>query len=85
MSARIISADSHVNLSHDRIKDHLASRFHEDYDDAFGRWARRRAEQDGKPKVNLGSHMSRPGYYDANAHLQDMDVDGYRPRSFTAK
>jgi uncharacterized protein len=76
MSARIISADSHVNLSHDRIKDHLAHRFHDDYDDAFTRWSRRRGDQDGKPKVNLGSHMSRPGYYDAKAHLQDMDTDG---------
>ena len=29
---RLISADDHVNLSHDRVKEHLASRFHEGYD-----------------------------------------------------
>ena len=29
---RLISADDHVDLSHDRVKEHLASRFHDDYD-----------------------------------------------------
>jgi predicted TIM-barrel fold metal-dependent hydrolase len=29
---RLISADDHVDLSHDRVKAHLASKYHEDYD-----------------------------------------------------
>ena len=32
---RLISADDHVDLSHERIKSHLASRFHADYDAAL--------------------------------------------------
>ena len=29
---RLISADDHVNLTHDRVKDHLAPKFHDAYD-----------------------------------------------------
>ena len=76
MTGRIISADSHVNLSHQDIKAHLAARFHDEYDRAFSRWTDRRGDNDGRPKVNLGSHMSRPGYRDAAAHIVDMDTDG---------
>src|SRR5207245_1408376 len=33
MSAeRLISADDHVDVSHDSVKGHLASKFHDDYD-----------------------------------------------------
>ena len=31
-SERLISADDHVYLSHDRVKAHLASKFHAQYD-----------------------------------------------------
>jgi len=34
MKYRLISADDHVDLSHDAIKSNLASKFHTDYDDA---------------------------------------------------
>ena len=33
---RLISADDHVDLSHDRVKAHLASKFHADYDAGVG-------------------------------------------------
>jgi predicted TIM-barrel fold metal-dependent hydrolase len=33
---RLISADDHVDLSHDQIKSNLATKFHEDYDQAIG-------------------------------------------------
>ena len=33
---RLISADDHVDLSHDRVKAHLASTFHTDYDAGVG-------------------------------------------------
>jgi uncharacterized protein len=35
---RLISADDHVDLGHDQVKAHLASRFHDDYDDAILRF-----------------------------------------------
>lgn len=76
MTGRLISADSHVNLSHDQIKGHLDSRYHDDYDSALNGWVSSRNGADGRPKANLGSHMSRPGYRDAQAHLVDMDTDG---------
>jgi uncharacterized protein len=76
VTGRLISADSHVNLSHEQIKGHLAARYHDDYDAAFDRWSRSRVIGDGRVKANLGSHMSRPGYRDAQAHLEDMDTDG---------
>jgi len=34
MKYRLISADDHVDLTHDSIKSNLASKFHTDYDDA---------------------------------------------------
>lgn len=33
---RLISADDHVDLSHEQIKSNLATKFHQDYDDAVG-------------------------------------------------
>jgi predicted TIM-barrel fold metal-dependent hydrolase len=44
MKYRLISADDHVDLTHDAIKENLASKFHADYDDAvrdFGASMRR--------------------------------------------
>ena len=36
---RLISADDHVDLSHDRVKAHLASKFHDDYDAGIAEFA----------------------------------------------
>ena len=33
---RLISADDHVDLSHEQIKANLATKFHQDYDNAIG-------------------------------------------------
>jgi uncharacterized protein len=38
---RLISADSHVSVSHDQIKAHLASKWHAAYDDAQQAFAAR--------------------------------------------
>ena len=35
---RLISADDHVDVSHDLVKEHLASKFHSDYDAGLGRF-----------------------------------------------
>lgn len=37
---RLISSDDHVNLSHDSVKEHLNSRFHDDYDEAVATFSR---------------------------------------------
>ena len=39
MADRIISADSHISLSHDQVKEHLASKHHDAYDNAVGQFA----------------------------------------------
>jgi uncharacterized protein len=44
---RLISADDHVDLSHDAIKGNLATKFHQDYDDAVGAF-----------RASMGSMMS---------------------------
>src|SRR5580692_7993658 len=40
MTNRLISADDHVDLSHDKIKSFLSPRFHDDYDDALREFGR---------------------------------------------
>ena len=39
----LISADSHVAITHDQVRAHLASAFHEDYDAAVAAFAQRMA------------------------------------------
>ena len=40
---RLISSDSHVGRSHDDVKAHLATKFHDAYDEATGAFAQRSA------------------------------------------
>lgn len=37
---RVISADDHIDLSHDRVKSFLATKYHDDYDDAVATFGR---------------------------------------------
>lgn len=74
MTARIISADSHVSMDHARVKAHLATRFHDAYDEAAAEHQRRLAA--GMASSNLGEHWYRPGHFEGAAHLEDMDLDG---------
>jgi predicted TIM-barrel fold metal-dependent hydrolase len=74
MATGVISADSHVAMGHDRVKEHLASRFHGAYDEAAAEHERRISA--GKAASNLGEHWYRPGHFDGAAHLDDMDADG---------
>ena len=89
---RLISADDHVDLAHDAVKAHLATKFHDDYDRALGRFAaamakstsneanqRWREQQDNDETFappDGGVHYTRPGHYEAKARLADMDDDG---------
>ncbi len=74
MTSRIISADSHVAMDHGRVKEFLAARHHEAYDEASAEHQRRLAA--GMAASNLGEHWYRPGHFDGAAHLEDMDLDG---------
>jgi predicted TIM-barrel fold metal-dependent hydrolase len=90
MSERLISADSHVKMSHEQVKAHLPSRLHEAYDDASGAYESRMAVGAGAvnragatqqrtgpaPIAAANSVFSRPGYWDPVERLIDMDTDG---------
>jgi len=78
---RIISSDSHVTVKHRQVKEHLASKFHEDYDSAVQRFFAAFLGG-GAAKANQGAMkfpgraLGRPGTYDPNERLKDMDTDG---------
>ena len=64
---RLISSDSHVRVSHDQVKAHLASKFHDEYDDATGQFvqsmsanAAAKANQAGMINFNYPA-FGRPG------------------------
>ena len=86
----LISSDSHVNVAHDAIKARIASKYHEEYDAAVGRfmqrmlvgagaanqaWATKR-QHHAAPNPERFKNSSRPGYSDGAARLADMDLDG---------
>ena len=94
---RLISADDHVDVSHDAVKTHLASKYHGAYDAGLMAFAAsmgnmRSAESNrmwrdqqglGDPVNPVGMDVKRqhaangrPGHSDAQARLDDMDVDG---------
>jgi predicted TIM-barrel fold metal-dependent hydrolase len=74
---RLISADDHVDLSHESVKRHLASRFHDDYDAGIAAFRatmtstasiaanQRWREQEGlepDPTVSMGSNRSHAAF-----------------------
>ena len=83
MTERLISADSHVSISHDQVKAHLATKHHDDYDDAQRAFAERMRNAMGAGRANTDSMkqnahaaFTRPGYRDGPERLKDMDTDG---------
>jgi predicted TIM-barrel fold metal-dependent hydrolase len=84
MSTRIISADSHIKVSHEQVKAHLDPRFHGPYDAAVAAFQARMAR--GAAAANqAGAVMqaaegnaafTRDGYWDPVERLKDMDADG---------
>lgn len=80
---RVVSADSHVAISQDQIKAHLATKFHEAYDTAQQEFAAAMAANMAQAKVNTDAMkrnqhaaFTRPGYGDGAARLADMTADG---------
>jgi predicted TIM-barrel fold metal-dependent hydrolase len=83
---RLISADDHVDIGHDRIKAHLATKFHDDYDTALANF-RASLGQAGVTtnSTALVASRSNPrgltGHSDAKQRLADMDADGVEASS----
>jgi len=79
---RIISADSHVAVTHDQVKGHLAAKWHEPYtaaQQAFAeRMSRKGAGEANTAAMRQNPHaaFTRPGYRDGAERLKDMDTDG---------
>ena len=78
---RLVSADSHVRLTHETIKQRLPSTLHEDYDAAVaavGGGVTIRAGMNSMPAGFEGVRhaIGRPGNGDGPERLKDMDVDG---------
>jgi uncharacterized protein len=86
MSERVISADSHVNITHDRVKANLPAKYHQDYDRAVDEqlavmaefYGGRQLSTDGQGKLANFTHPAkgRPGHFDPVERLKDMDIDG---------
>jgi uncharacterized protein len=82
--ARMISADSHVRLSHDAVKRHLRTKFHDAYDRGVAAFEQRILDTIGATRAEAlageGSYShpahGRRGLYEGVERLKDMDVDG---------
>ena len=87
---RLISADSHVAITHQQVRAHLARAFHPDYDEAVAVFTQRMARgtaaanqagmtmkrTDGNTHIGANAVFKRPGYRDPRERLTDMDLDG---------
>ncbi len=86
MAERLVSADSHVKMSHDQVKRHLATSHHDAYDRAAGAYearmsrgtgaANRAGATSGQSIAAANAVFTRPGYWDPVERLRDMDADG---------
>jgi predicted TIM-barrel fold metal-dependent hydrolase len=92
MAERLISADSHVKITHDQVKGHLPAHLHKFYDEAAqgydarmskGTGAVNRAGAAGNapkkgptPIAASNSVFTRDGYWNPVERLKDMDTDG---------
>src|SRR5262249_39391499 len=79
MTTRLISADSHVAVSLDAIRERVPRSLHEVFDDAIAEQARIDKELRGDKQLSLESFgmeaMRDPGYRDPVARLAAMDRD----------
>ncbi|HZQ58302.1 MAG TPA: amidohydrolase family protein [Acidimicrobiales bacterium] len=79
---RLISADSHVAVTHDQVKSHLAAKWHDGYTAAQEAFAARMARKGAGAantaamKENPHAAFTRAGYRDGAERLKDMDIDG---------
>lgn len=80
MGSRLISADSHVAISLDAVRERVPSSLREAFDDALKQQAQNDHEVRGGRQLSLDSWdmeaMRDPGYRDPHARLAAMDRDG---------
>ncbi|MDR3648188.1 MAG: hypothetical protein P4L20_03770, partial [Acidimicrobiales bacterium] len=85
----LVSADSHVAITHDQVRAHLAAGFHEDYDQAVAAFSQRMArgtaaanqagmkmKRNDDSQIGANAVFRRAGYSDPRERLRDMDQDG---------
>src|SRR5690349_810514 len=79
-TTRLISADSHVAVSLDAIRERLPRSLHQAFNDAIAEQGRIDEEQRGGRTLSLEDWdmeaMRDPGYRDPTARLSAMDRDG---------
>jgi predicted TIM-barrel fold metal-dependent hydrolase len=82
VAERLISSDSHVNVTQDQVKAHLDPKYHGEYDDAVAAFTNRVLSK-GSGKANRARMIEydhpawgRPGTFDPHERLKDMDTDG---------
>ncbi len=86
----LISADSHVAITHDQVRAHLAPNLYSDYDAAVAAFTQRMARgaaaanqagmkmkrSDDDSHIGANAVFKRPGYGNPHERLRDMDQDG---------
>ena len=78
---RLVSADSHITVTHDAVKSRLATKFHAAYDAAVDKVGGGVAVRQGMNSMPRGFEgvrhaIGRPGNSDPVERLKDMDQDG---------
>lgn len=78
---RLISADSHVDVSADQIRAHLPARLRDVFDDAVAEFRQGEFELRGEERKTIAqtwghAAAGRPGHADPVERLHDMDTDG---------
>jgi predicted TIM-barrel fold metal-dependent hydrolase len=74
---RLISADSHVNVAIDAIRERVPMALRSAFDDAITEQAHRDSEARGGQSISFKTEaMADPGYFDPVARLAAMDRDG---------
>ena len=80
MPERLISADSHVRITADSVRERLSAKVAAQYDDALKALAAEEDELRGGQSFGLGNFdlegARDPGYWEPNARLAAMDRDG---------
>src|SRR5260221_1384855 len=80
MPERLISADSHVRITADSVRDRLTAKVAAQYDDALKALAAEEDELRGGQSFGLGNFdlegARDPGYWEPHARLAAMDRDG---------
>jgi predicted TIM-barrel fold metal-dependent hydrolase len=77
---RLISADSHVRVPIEAIRERVPTKLHEAFDGALGAHAKHEAELKGGKELDISVFVSaafaEPGYWDPVERLKAMDRDG---------